>query len=513
VAQDVQHVLRQYDDAPDREPMHGQKGQIRHSLSTDEKRVKRQLQRSKTADLEDPVVTQSHTATIAELLGQAERAETHAQRQALVLQAEQLRTAQLQAQDEASGFRPQAARIRDTLVPGRVHERTTADSDWLLEMATTASLDEASQDMLAQASLWFGRVSDEVKSYKGEFDEQARNLGRRIASQHGDVAEQAERVFLDETARLHALGVKAGQIKLAADDDSDDDDEDDGGGFAYSASHPAQEDPDAPRLSTAATLHKIAGNPVDDLKEGSDVEGLEQASDQVRQQYTSASGLSQVAEHGVPQETFTDLQMPPAAADTSSYRAPAIQELNQTSPVVPVNDPGLGQTNDEGVNADNGVSGQRDAAHPSAGFPVSGSLNKESSMAQEHAQCPTCGGQGKVAVRTLDPRQAYSGLPQIDEIIGNDDHPGTAVAPGQAEGYPSQVAFPIVWNDQNVPQTIQQAEQQIRSRPQGVGGAPGAPVGPGGAVTAGHPGSPGLHEQPGPELAAWPAHPGRPGLA
>lgn len=105
-------------------------------------------------------------------------------------------------------------------------------------------------------------------------------------------------------------------------------------------------------------------------------------------------------------------------------------------------------------------------------------------MAQEHAQCPTCGGQGKVAVRTLDPRQAYSGLPQIDEIIGNDDNPGTANAPGQSESYPSDVAFPIMWNQQNIPGTIQQAEQQIRSRPQGVGGAPGAPVGPGGSVQA-----------------------------
>lgn len=470
MAQDVQHVLDQYVDAPDREPMHGKPGEIRRSLSTDEQRIKRQIQRSKTADLEDPVVTQSHTAVIADLLGQAGRAETLEQQRALVAQAETLRTAQLAEHDALAAFHPEAAKIRDTLVPGRVHERTTEATDWLLDLERTSSLQDATQEMLAQASLWFGRVTDEVKAYEDEYSEQARNLGHRIASVYGDHAEAAERVFLDETARLLVLANKAGQINIEREGVSAN-----VGGFTYDAAHEHDADPAAPRQSLAgamANLHTagVAEDVIEPLKTGEDTAGLSEQSDEAARQALAASGVPQASDSQMPQDQFSSLGAPPEgyyppAGDTSSNRAPAMRELDSTSPVVPVNDPGLGQTHDEGVNADNGTSGtEQDAAQPAGGFPVGASLKKESSM--EHAQCPTCGGQGKVAVRAIDPRVAYSGLPQIDQIVNADETPGNEPAPGQAEPYPSQVAWPITLNNQNVPSTITEAESQIRERNQ-----------------------------------------------
>jgi len=503
VAQDVEYVLNQYETAPDREPMHAKPGEIRRGLSTDEKRVKRQIQRNKTADLEDPVVTQSHTATVADLLGQAGRAETLDQQRALVAQAEALRTAHLAEQDEQSAYHPEAARIRDVLVPAHAHERTTEATDWLLGLETTSSLEDATQEMLAQASLWFGRVSEEVKAHGDEYFEQARGKGRHIASAYGDHAEAAERTFLDETTRLHALATKAGEINLLAEGiDSN------VGGFTYDAAHEHDADPAAPRQSLAgavASLHTagVAEDIVEPLKTGEDVAGLQERSDEVARQALGASGVPQVGDEGMPEGEFSSPQggpngYYPPAGSTDSNRAPALQELNDTSPVEQVNDPGLGHTDDRGVNADNGTSGPQDAAQPAGGFPVGANLSttasKESSMAQEHAQCPTCGGQGKLAVRTLDPRQAYSGLPQIDQIVNADDSPGNEPAPGQAESFPSQVAWPITLNNQNVPDKITEAEQQIRERNQRsplAGGAAGSQrtamdgMMPGGGVAGG----------------------------
>lgn len=182
---------------------------------------------------------------------------------------------------------------------------------------------------------------------------------------------------------------------------------------------------------------------------------------------------------------------------TDSNRAPALQELQgftgyDGASVVDPNDPGLGAS--DPTTEDNGA-GHRpvsDAASGGrAGFPVGAAYHdnepdgithtaKEHTMT-EHAQCPTCGGLGKVAVRTL----AYSGLPQIDQIVNADDSPGVTPAPGQSAPYPPDVAFPIVgWGPDAVQNTVNEAEQQIQARPQGRPGAPGGGGGAGGSVAA-----------------------------
>lgn len=466
--------------------MHGRPGEIRRQPSTDEKKTKRQMQRS--AELEEPVMGQSHTAAIADLLGRAQTASTLGEQQSLMLEVETLRTTASTEAAAGTDFDFRQARITDRLVPEAVYERDTVATDWLLDLSTTADLHQAGQEMVVAATLWFNGRPDEVKAYGGEFAEQARNQARHLAGQYGDQADAAERVFLDEAARLRSIAVRAGIVVEAID--------------------------------------QLVEDTVGRMKDGADVEGLDQMSDAVTQQYTAglddntaiteditkhaASQVGQVGETGIPTDTFSTLTgetaLPPGATD--SNRAPQLQEMQgytgwDGSSVVSPDDGHAEADNQSGVTQDH--------ARPQTGFPIGASRTaalkpgdcincgtnnwatreaahstpeqialtgqcsncggtrsyqqpntKESHMtqAQAHAQCPTCGGQGKVAVRVLTPKEAYSGLPQIDEIMNNSD-----TAPEQTP-YPAEVAFPVTWDAGTVPTAINQTEQQIAERNQ-----------------------------------------------
>lgn len=429
---DVQQILDQYEHATEREPMHGQPGQIRRAPSTDQKRQRREMQRKA---MEDHVTeTQSRTAVIANLLGQAQRAATLPEREALMLQVEQLRTQAAREADAEAGYLVAEAKIHDTLVPGHNYERMSAETDWILGLDKTADAHEASNEMVAQASLWFARCA--VKDYPEEFGEQARNMAHHLGSQWGDKMEVAEQAFLTEATRLHTLAVRSGQVTIATEAAYDPE----VGGFAYDAASEAVTDPTAPRRTHAAMVAEML-------------------------QREAASSLPQVADGALPPDQFSTLQgqtsLPPEA--TSSERAPAIQEIENYkgwdgSSVVPT-----GPTNAAADNA--GDIGTQDDAHPSAGFPVGASIqhtaHKESHMAQR--QCPTCGGHGKVAVqepKRIDYKQANSTLPQIDQIVNADDTPGTSE-------FPAQVAWPIQgggWDPNVIPNAISQAEQSIKER-------------------------------------------------
>lgn len=78
----------------------------------------------------------------------------------------------------------------------------------------------------------------------------------------------------------------------------------------------------------------------------------------------------------------------------------------------------------------------------------------------QHAQCPTCGGHGRVAVRRApqNPKEAYSGLPQIQQVVDPSD---TKV---QETPLPAEVAFPWVMNPADIQKAIAQTEQQVAER-------------------------------------------------
>lgn len=120
----------------------------------------------------------------------------------------------LDEHDRQAGVRHQASRDLDLsveatiiqrLAPVAVHERSTHETDWLGEVAATAS-PQAQQLVLAEAAMWFGRTSALVRSDAEEFAEQARGTAQRLASQYDEQAEALERTVLAYLALLYRQG-------------------------------------------------------------------------------------------------------------------------------------------------------------------------------------------------------------------------------------------------------------------------------------------------------------------
>lgn len=299
----------------------------------------------------------------------------------LVREAQAIKTAHTREVAAAREVDLAEAIVRDHLVPVRVHEHHTASTDWLADVDTGMDLRASEHEILAQASLWYGKTASFVKENPDEFTEQAKGVARRTAGAYGENADAAEHLFFSHVAALHDREVKSGTIIVEAD---------------------------------AAT--QAGGGTYNVFPTGNYEEALPESA-------------------------------------TTSERAPQIQELegapsSGATDVSQENDPGLGVTNST-ADADNGDANTRRSAS-----------KKESSM--PHAQCPTCGGHGRVAVRATPPnaKEAFSGLPQIQQVIDPSD------TQPQATPLPQEVAFPWVTDPANIQRAIQQTEQQLVERNQ-----------------------------------------------
>jgi len=155
-------------------------------------------------------------------------------------------------------------------------------------------------------------------------------------------------------------------------------------------------------------------------------------------------GHTAAAEQGMPGDGMPNYSTALPLEATTSERAPQIQELEANNgsgasqDVVPVNDPGLGQTDDSADLANGDKDTQRDG---------SSMINQQRSASrQQHV--------------------AYSGLDQVQQTVDPSD---THLQPTPL---PEEVAFPLVaWDlgGDPVQQTIQQTEQQIGERDQRKG--------------------------------------------
>jgi hypothetical protein len=145
------------------------------------------------------------------------------------------------------------------------------------------------------------------------------------------------------------------------------------------------------------------------------------------------------AEQGMPGDGMPNYSTALSLEATTSERAPQIQELEANNgsgasqDVVPVNDPGLGQTDNSAdlANGDEGT--QRDGSNM---------INQQ---------------------RSASRHQAYSGLDQVQQTVDPSD---THLQPTPL---PEEVAFPWDLGNDPVQQTIQQTEQQIGERDQRKG--------------------------------------------
>jgi hypothetical protein len=126
---------------------------------------------------------------------------------ALLIELEAVRGARTASIQETRELDLGGAVMADHLTPVLVHARHTTATDWVLEddlFAPEVPEGDPAQTAVVEASMWFGRVSPEVKADREEFAEQAMGMARVVAGKYGERAGMAERAFLDHVAHLHS---------------------------------------------------------------------------------------------------------------------------------------------------------------------------------------------------------------------------------------------------------------------------------------------------------------------
>lgn len=299
----------------------------------------------------------------AQLLREAAQADTLAEQQRLVSEAEKVSQAIRAEAQAARDVDLAGAVIAERFTPVPVFSHVTASSDWLDSIDTAPDRAAMAQQITAEATLWYEAVSPEVKSEPEEFGQHLAGRATVVAGPFGQHRDDAFTSFVETVTELRTRDLRTGAIKEAA-----------------------------------------------------------------AQQGMPGSGFGQGNyDNALPLEA------------TTSERAPQIKELEANNgpgasqDVVPVNDPGLGQS-DPSADLANGDAGtQRDGSN----------MNGNQRSASRH--------------------EAYSGLDQVQQTVDPSD---TQQRPTPL---PQDVAFPWVLSPNNVNQSIAQAEQQIAERDQRKG--------------------------------------------
>lgn len=98
--------------------------------------------------------------------------------------------------------------VAQTLTPVRTHELSTIATDWLGDVDTSGH--DYHQAMVAEAAVWYRGVPDFVRAEPAELAEQARGMARRHAGKYGESAEQAARTFMEYVGFLHTRTAASG---------------------------------------------------------------------------------------------------------------------------------------------------------------------------------------------------------------------------------------------------------------------------------------------------------------
>jgi hypothetical protein len=153
----------------------------------------------------------------AEIVAKIQKAASFQEQAALVAQLDALQRNNREATAAARSIDMADTVIRQTLQPVAVHERSTLATDWMAELSTTAS--DASQKVTVEASMWYNRVSPEVKANSEEFAEQARGMARRTASAYGEQANALAQEFFQYVSFLRSKEAASGlpQVQQTVD--------------------------------------------------------------------------------------------------------------------------------------------------------------------------------------------------------------------------------------------------------------------------------------------------------
>lgn len=182
----------QGEDSPSRAPM-APRGPARTSLSTDDRKVRRQDSMRRSASKES--ITVNINRREAALLAEMPGASLERQRQivAELDQIKNLRVAQAQRDRELDLG---GAVIRDTMTPVVTAALHTTATDWMDPEAGAPDAQGVQMAMTAAASQWFSRTSPEVKADADEYAIQVRGTAQRLAGAHAPLDAVAADAFV-----------------------------------------------------------------------------------------------------------------------------------------------------------------------------------------------------------------------------------------------------------------------------------------------------------------------------
>lgn len=437
-----------------------------------------------------PRDTTGDAGEVTGLLAQAAHAKTLEESQRLVAAAEDLRHSRAAAARADRDVDLAHAMVHETLTPVPVFEHHTAATDWLADETTTADPQAMQHHILAQASLWYERLPEAVKTHPEELAQQAVGTARSLAGGYGRQAAAAEAVFLDHVEGMHRRSTTArdelteDEEEVGADVDADPDTDDTGKDDDKSDSGKGDgKDSDG---KDSGSKHSD-----DDSSDDGDDDDDEKDSRPPWLKHQSRAADDRARAENMPSGSAYE-GLP--GAETSSTRAPALHQLTDDSgDVVDENDLGLqtwqqrqqpshhgrraaadtgsDQALSEGTTLDNDLVNYvplEDDRHRQFVETGDGWTETRKGSAMHGAQCPSCQGHGRVAVRQANPRPpaaprrrtAYSGVPQIDQIVSPSD------TEREETELPAEVAFPWVVDSGNQQRNIDEAEKQLTEREQ-----------------------------------------------
>ena len=108
-----------------------------------------------------------------------------------------------------------SATVAERMTPVLAYSHHTSDTDWLVEVPTSAPSREVTTRMVAEATQWYRRLHEAIKAEPEELAEQAKGMARRAAGRYGEQADLAAGAFYDAVVNLVAADTGAPRAKIA----------------------------------------------------------------------------------------------------------------------------------------------------------------------------------------------------------------------------------------------------------------------------------------------------------
>lgn len=162
------------------------------------------------------LVSMPTSQDVSRLLHEAALATDPAEAKRLVAEAENAQNL-LKRQAQANREVDLASTIvRERMTPVPVYSRVTAASDWLGELDTSVDTAQMANQLTAEAALWYGKISPEVKADAAEFTEQVKGRALAVCGSYAEHAEAARAAFIEQMTELRSRDLRTGAIKEAA---------------------------------------------------------------------------------------------------------------------------------------------------------------------------------------------------------------------------------------------------------------------------------------------------------